>query len=93
MRALNNLFELDTGMSAEFTWGEVLRLSAYRGLRFPMNAQALERFRRVPVHQESPSITELEAPGACFTGADFTCDGCVDPNDFNELLIAFGTCE
>lgn len=87
---LNNLFEAATGVSVDFAGGEVLRLSEYRGLRCPINAQELLRFRRVPVHAETPPITSLEMAGSCFTGADFNCDGCVDPIDFNEFLIKFG---
>jgi hypothetical protein len=87
---LNNLFEAATGVSADLAGGEVLRLSEYRGRLCPLNDQDLVRFRRVPPHLETPPITSLEAAGACFTGADFTCDGCVDPIDFNEFLIKFG---
>lgn len=87
---LNNLFEATTGLNAELVGGEALRLTEFRGLLCNPDAQALVRFRRVPVHEESPAITEQEAAGGCFTGADFNCDGCVDPADFNEFLIKFG---
>ena len=87
---LNNLFEAATGLNAELVSGETLQLTEFRGLLCSADAQALVRFRRVPVHEESPAITEQEAAGTCFTGADFNCDSCVDPADFNEFLIRFG---
>ncbi|MCP3868707.1 MAG: hypothetical protein GY703_11555 [Gammaproteobacteria bacterium] len=73
--------------------GEAIEISEYRGrlCKSQIEDQRLVRYRRAPWHEEQPAITEAEQLAACFSPADFNCDGVVDPIDFNEFLIRFGS--
>jgi hypothetical protein len=95
---LNNLFDDAGGVSAELAGGEVAELVEFRGAvevvsGCTLNNHKLELVRKVPLHEETPPITELESPASCFAPqgvpADFTCDGKVGPGDFNKFLRQF----
>lgn len=87
---LGNLFDT-AGYSAQAPEGARLLISELRGLLCPPETQRLVRVRRVPAHDETPPITELEDPALCFASGDFNCSGAVDAADFNDFLIRFGS--
>jgi len=91
---LNNLFEDASGISAEVLANTIMELSEFRGLLCNVEDQKSTILRRVPVHVEVPSITELEVPAACFSpdgiSADFNCDRVIDPLDFFDFQGQFG---
>ncbi|MCH5375833.1 MAG: hypothetical protein JJ992_17825 [Planctomycetes bacterium] len=87
---LSNLFDAD-GVSAQAVAGAPMLIREFRGRVCPPETQQLVRFRRVPAHDETPPITELEDPAPCFASGDFNCSGAVDAADFNEFLIRFGS--
>ncbi len=91
---LNNVFDGDSKTSAEVLGGEVLKITEFRGLLCNVDEHRLVKLRRVPEHEETPRITELEQAAPCFSpngiAADFNCDGTINPIDFNEFLIQFG---
>ena len=92
---LGNLFDA-AGSSAQLAGGETATLTEYRGLLCPgAVAQALVRYRRIPVHEETPPIPELEPVETCFA-ADTNCDDVVDIVDaqrvFNVFKVDLGQC-
>jgi len=91
---LNNLFEDASGISAEVLANTVMELSEFRGLLCNVADQKRTSLRRVPEHLEDPSITELEAPAACFspggTSVDFNCDSRIGLEDLGALAARFG---
>ena len=98
---LNNLIDDTTHSNANLVGGETLRILEYRGLLCTDSGSGLsttdnhqlEQFRRIPIHQESPPITELEAPASCFApngvAADWDCDGRIGLVDFARFLAKF----
>ena len=94
---LNNLFDLATGETAETIADTVVRVTDYRGLACadPADQQRIS-FGRVPAHEETPPITELESLVDCFF-ADRVCDGAVDIVDaqfvLNSLNAVVGACD
>jgi len=86
---LNNLFNDATGLSAEVPGGEVLEVTEFRGLHCNnLEGQKLLHFRRAPVHEENPPITELESATKCFF-ADTVCDDTIDVLDVQRVLNIF----
>jgi hypothetical protein len=90
---LNNLFDAETGLSAEVGFPMVLWIEEFRGLLCPgLVAHAQVIVRRVPEHEElaelGHAITELEAPQTCYR-TDRTCDGLVDVEDVQRVLNRF----
>lgn len=97
---LNNLFaDLPPdgdGYNAQTSPGAVIEITDYRGSLCASPAdQALTRIRRLPAAAAAPPLTEAQAPAPCFsptgTAADFDCSGSVNPIDFNEFLMRFGS--
>ncbi|MFQ5515555.1 MAG: hypothetical protein ACE5FG_14140 [Myxococcota bacterium] len=91
---LNNLFDVQTGVSAEVLGGEVMTLTELRGLACPaLEDQRRLRFRRAPAHEEQASvtqpITEIEDAVPCFF-ADTVCDGVVNILDAQRVLNFLG---
>jgi hypothetical protein len=89
---LNNIFDA-SGTSAEVLPGEPLQITEFRGLLCTPSDHKLIRTRRAPPHEETPAITELEAPAPCFApdgvAVDFDCDGRVGLVDFTRLAGNF----
>jgi len=80
----NNFFDIN-GTSLELQADDALKVSVFRGLICSTDFahQGFFGFRRTPAHEETPSITEVEAPFNCFT-SDPICD-----NDVNILDVQF----
>ncbi len=87
---LNNLFDKTSSSSAILSAGEKLEIKKFRGLLCDIDNQVLSQIRRVPEHEETPVITELESPGACFSQADFNCDSRVSLEDLGTFAAQFG---
>ncbi|MGR9106887.1 MAG: hypothetical protein ACU843_08165 [Gammaproteobacteria bacterium] len=85
---LNNIFDEQSGSSAEVNSGAVIELTEFRGLVCNPSDQKLLRFRRAPPHLESPPITELETGSRCFP-ADTVCDDMVNILDVQRVLNIF----
>jgi len=90
---LGNVHDATSGTSAEPATGDVLRIRHFRGLHCAdPDEQALVRYRRVPAHDELPTlgapIVELEAGDPCFF-ADTECDDTIDILDAQRVLNAF----
>jgi hypothetical protein len=93
---LNNLFDTGTGSTTETPTDAVVRITEYRGLNCTDAAsQRRTTFGRIPAHEETPPISELEQLTDCFF-ADRVCDNTVDILDVQFVLNAFdenaGTC-
>jgi hypothetical protein len=93
---LNNVFGED-GRSVQVPANEVITVTELRGLNFCPNLEnyKLQRYRRIPAHEELPVITQLEIPERCYF-VDTVCDGQVNVIDaqfvFNALNTAQGAC-
>jgi len=86
---LNNLFDVNSGKSADLAANTVIEITEFRGLtNCSLGDHKLLRFRRVPVHEETPKLTEVESSVACFF-ADTVCDGVVDIVDVQRVLNVF----
>lgn len=85
---LNNVFDA-SGTSAEVTEGTLMEITEFRGLVCDPDNHKLIRFRKVPAHEESPPITELELPSPCFF-ADTVCDDTIDIGDVQRVLNVWG---
>lgn len=86
---LNNLFDAGSGKSADLAANTVIEITEFRGLSTcTLDNHKLLRFRRVPVHEETPKITEVESPAACFF-ADTVCDDVIDIVDVQRVLNLF----
>jgi hypothetical protein len=87
---LNNLYQSSTGTSAEVAANQNLTLTEFRGLLCPgLSNHKLIRLRRAPAHEETPPITEVEAPVPCFF-ADTVCDNTINILDAQRVLNIFG---
>jgi len=87
---LNNLFDLTTGETVETATDGIVRLTVFRGLACTDVADQRQiRYGRIPPHEESPSITELENLVECFS-SDRVCDDTVDILDLQFVLNVFG---
>lgn len=86
---VNNLFGSATRSTANIEANSVLELTEFRGLLCAPEDHKLVRFRRAPAHDETPVITQLEDPDACFF-ADLLCDDVVDIRDVQRGLNVFG---
>ena len=87
---LNNLFD-STGVSAEVPADAVIEIQELRGLNcLGLENHSLRRFGRVPAHEETPAITELESPTSCFS-ADTICDDTVNVLDVQFVLNSFNS--
>jgi len=85
---LNNFFSFDSGLSADVQAATILEIIEYRGMLCDPTKQKLVRFRKVPVHEETPPLTELESASACFS-ADTVCDETVNILDAQRTLNIF----
>lgn len=85
---LNNLFDDNTGSSAEVAEGLILQVTEFRGLLCSVDDHKLLRYRRAPVHTEDPPITELETPDLCFS-LDTVCDDVINILDVQRELNIF----
>lgn len=84
----NNFFSIDNAVTLELSAGDIVEVREYRGLACAPGEQQRIRYGRVPVHEESPEITELETLAACFS-ADRACDNSVNALDVQFVLNAF----
>ncbi|NOQ15294.1 MAG: hypothetical protein GQ583_12560 [Methyloprofundus sp.] len=91
---LNNIFDATRHKNTAVEGGLVMEISEFRGLLCDMQYQKRSSLRRVPSHEETPHISQLEVPDPCFSpsgvAADFDCNGVIDPNDFTQFLMNFG---
>ena len=86
---LNNLFDATSQESADVPADTLLEVTEFRGLHCPsLVDHKLLRFRRVPTHDESPPMTEVETPTPCFF-ADTVCDDDVNILDAQRVLNIF----
>jgi len=85
----NNLFDAISGKSADLAADTVIEITEFRGLSTcTLDDHKLLRFRRVPAHEETPKITEVESPVVCFF-ADTVCDDVIDIVDVQRVLNLF----
>jgi len=91
---LNNLFDDASSISADIAGNTVMEITEFRGLLCNIEDQKRKLLRRVPIHEESPPITELELPADCFspggTPVDFNCDSRIGLEDLGALAARFG---
>lgn len=87
---LNNLFGGD-GVSAAAVADEIIEFRELRGLNCPgLGDHVLVRYAKIPAHEESPVISDLEAGGACYA-LDTVCDRTIDILDVQFVLNSFGS--
>lgn len=96
---LRNLFDVTAHETADIRGNEILEVREFRGLAdgaCTLAEHVLFHFRRAPEHGETPILSELETPTACFF-ADTVCDDRVDILDVQRVLNLFnkncGACQ
>lgn len=86
----NNFFGAD-GRSLELSTDDALKITVFRGLlcSTEFENQKYIEYRRTPVHEETPVITEVELTPKCYISDPF-CDNTVNVLDVQFVLNSFG---